>query len=83
MFLALQRASVPEQFGVVLVLEPDGPFDAAAAVRLVAARIRSVPRLRQRIQRVPPGCGRPIWVDDADFTVDRHIDVCGVRGPWR
>jgi diacylglycerol O-acyltransferase / wax synthase len=34
-----------------------------------------VPRLRQRIVRVPPGCGRPVWVDDPTFAVDRHLDV--------
>ena len=81
MFLALQRTTVPEQFGVVLVIEPGGQFDTAAAVRLLATRIRAVPRLRQRILRVPPGCGRPVWVDDATFAVDRHLDVVACPPP--
>jgi diacylglycerol O-acyltransferase / wax synthase len=75
MFLALQRTTVPEQFGVVLVIEPDGNFDTGAAVQLLATRIRAVPRLRQRIVRVPPGCGRPVWVDDPTFAVDGHLDA--------
>jgi len=75
MFLALQRTTVPEQFGVVLVIEPGGRFDTAEASRLLATRLRAVPRLRQRILRVPPGCGRPVWVDDPAFAVDRHLDV--------
>lgn len=75
MFLALQRSTVPEQFGVVLVIEPEGSFDTAAAVELLAARICAVPRLRQRILRVPPGLGRPVWVDDGDFSIDRHVEV--------
>ena len=29
----------------------------------------------------PFGCGRPIWVDDADFTVDRHIIDRTCPGP--
>ncbi|WP_354531778.1 wax ester/triacylglycerol synthase domain-containing protein [Nakamurella sp. UYEF19] len=33
----------------------------------------AVPRFGQRLQRAPFGCGRPIWVDDAEFTVDRHL----------
>ena len=24
---------------------------------------------------MPPGCGRPVWVDDADFAVERHLDI--------
>ena len=81
MFLALQRTTVPEQFGVVLVIEPDGSFDTADAVQLLATRIRAVPRLRQGIVRVPPGCGRPVWVDDPTFAVDRHLDVVACPPP--
>ena len=81
MFLALQHTTVPEQFGVVLVIEPGGRFDPEAAARLLATRVRAVPRLRQRILRVPPGCGRPVWVDDADFAVDRHVDVVACPPP--
>jgi diacylglycerol O-acyltransferase len=40
---------------------------------VLADRIRSVPRLRQVLARVPPGCGRPIWVDDPTFSTDQHI----------
>ena len=75
MFLALQHTTVPEQFGVVLVIEPGDRFDPEAASRVLATRVRAVPRLRQRILRVPPGCGRPVWVDDADFAVERHLDI--------
>jgi WS/DGAT/MGAT family acyltransferase len=32
-----------------------------------------VPRLRQRLHRAPPGCGRPYWADDPAFDADQHI----------
>lgn len=58
----------------MLLLEARPAFDLAAAQRLLADRVRGVPRLRQRLVRVPPGCGRPVWVDDADFDLGR---ICG------
>jgi diacylglycerol O-acyltransferase len=36
-------------------------------------RIRGVPRLRQCLRRPPPGCGRPVWVDDPAFAVAHHV----------
>ena len=82
MHLALQGASVPQQFGAVLILQAADGFDIAAATSLLANRIKGVPRLRQRLMRTPPGCGRAVWVDDPDFTVDRHIKhlVCPPPG---
>ena len=82
MHLALQRATVPEQFGAVLILQPGDRFDLATATSLLAGRVVAVPRLRQRVMGAPPGCGRAVWVDDADFAVDRHIKhlVCPPPG---
>ena len=63
---------VPQQFGVVLRLEPGG--DVEAVRRLVADRLGSVPRLRQRLVPVPPLAGRPVWVDDAALDLGRQVD---------
>ena len=71
MALATESAAAPMQVAAILVL--DRPVDRAALHAALAGRMSAVPRLRQRLQRAPFGCGRPIWVDDADFTVDRHI----------
>jgi diacylglycerol O-acyltransferase / wax synthase len=76
-YLAMDRGPVPEQLAVVLLL--DRPLTAAACGRLLAERVRTVPRLRQRLVRTPPGCGPPIWADDEQFDVRRHLEV--VAGP--
>jgi WS/DGAT/MGAT family acyltransferase len=81
MHLALQSGAVPEQFGAVLILDPAEGFDVAAATSLLARRIGAVPRLRQRLVRTPPGCGRAVWVDDGDFAVDRHIHHLACPAP--
>ena len=78
-FLAMDTGQVPEQFGIVLLLDPVGGFDLARARRVVARRITAVPRLRKRLVHVPFGCGAPIWADDpewdAEFTSGTFSDT--------
>jgi diacylglycerol O-acyltransferase / wax synthase len=81
MFLALQAPTVPEQFGAVLVLQPRGMFDVRRAVSVLDRRVRTIPRLRQRIMKVPPGYGGPVWVDDADFDIERHVEQITCPSP--
>jgi diacylglycerol O-acyltransferase / wax synthase len=73
MQLATDVGPAPMNIGAVLVLGPAPRFTVTAAERLLAGRIEAVPRLRQRLHRAPPGCGRPYWADDADFDVRQHV----------
>ncbi len=72
--LATDVGAAPMQVGAVILLDTSEGFDLERARRTIDERIRSVPRLRQRLVATPFGCGRPIWVDDADFDLDRHVD---------
>lgn len=79
--LAADRpGGAPEQIGVVLVLDA-GPPDAEHVHRVLVERIASVPRLRQRLRRLPPGLGRAMWVDDAGFDPARHLHRVRLPGP--
>ena len=69
--LAVDRGSVPWQIGALLVL--DRPLDPTAVHHALAERVRAVPRLRRKLVRTPPLCGRPIWADDPEFAVERHV----------
>jgi WS/DGAT/MGAT family acyltransferase len=63
--------------GAVLVLGAAPGFTVAEARRVLGERIRAVPRLRQRLYRAPPGCGRPYWADDPAFDINDHVrQVC-------
>jgi WS/DGAT/MGAT family acyltransferase len=63
--------------GAVLVLGAAPGFSVAEAQRALGERIRAVPRLRQRLYRAPPGCGRPCWADDPAFDIHEHVrQVC-------
>lgn len=53
---------------------PARPRPALAALRgSVAARLRHVPRFRQRLAFPPLAMSEPTWVDDPHFNVDRHV----------
>jgi diacylglycerol O-acyltransferase / wax synthase len=75
MSLVSQRHPPPLQVGAVLILEASNGLDIDPLRTVLQQRISAVPRLRQRLQRVPLGCGRPIWVDDPGFTIDDHVTV--------
>jgi len=59
--------------GAVLILDATPGFSVDEARRMLGERIRAVPRLRQRLYRAPPGCGRPYWADDPAFDIDKHV----------
>ena len=42
----------------------------------VAGRMGRAPRYRQKLARVPLSLHDPVWVDDDDFDVDRHVRHC-------
>jgi WS/DGAT/MGAT family acyltransferase len=67
------RASVQQQLGALLLLEAGPGFDVSGAEKLLAERIRTVPRLRQRLVRPPPGAGSSLWLDDPNFEAGRHV----------
>ncbi|WP_084965389.1 wax ester/triacylglycerol synthase domain-containing protein [Thermoactinospora rubra] len=78
------RGRVPQQMGAVLLLDGRG-FDLEAAERLLAERAGRIPRLRQRLTPVPPGCGRPVWLDGPAFDGRRHVwhAICPAPGDER
>ena len=80
-FLEMDTGKVPRQFAVVLILERPADLGLVGLRLLIGDRILAVPRLRQRLIKVSPGCGRPVWVDDPDFAVDRHVRAVSCRSP--
>ena len=77
--LYVETSAAPTRVGAVAVLNGRALLDSAGRLRLGAVRdmidrrLDRVPRLRQVIHRAGPLSGRPVWVDDATFRVDRHV----------
>jgi diacylglycerol O-acyltransferase / wax synthase len=78
-FLAMEAGK--EQFAAILLLEPSGDFRLSDLRRMISERILAVPRLRQRLIKVPVGFGHPIWVDDHDFDIDHHVRAVSCPHP--
>ncbi len=64
---------VPNCVGAVLMLTGGPNLDIDDLRRVIDERTHRLPRLRQRLVSAPIGCGRPVWVDDPQFDVARHI----------
>lgn len=73
----------PMQIGAVLLLEPSASIDDAAVLEALGPRLLAVPRLRQRLLAPAPLFGRPVWVDDVAFDLDRHLRTVACSTPGR
>ena len=74
-FLSCETAGMHMHVCGLLVLDPstmDG--DPFARIRsMLLGALPNVPLMRKRLAEVPLGFSRPFWVDDVDFTLDRHL----------
>jgi len=77
-FLALETRSTHMHVGAVAIFDsgsfatPDGGIDIDLLRSFVESKLSMVPRYRQRLAWVPLE-GRPVWVDDEFFNIERHI----------
>ncbi|HWL65335.1 MAG TPA: wax ester/triacylglycerol synthase family O-acyltransferase [Actinomycetota bacterium] len=72
MFLHLEGPNTPMHVGAVAVYEGPPP-DYHEFLDEVWARLKNVPRFRQKLVTVPFGLGRPLWVDDTHFNAEYHL----------
>lgn len=72
--------TVRMQVGAVLFLRTSAGWSPDGLMAALAARVPTVPRLRQRLVRLPPGLGRPIWQDVAGFRPEDHLATTVCEG---
>jgi len=73
MQFAIGDGGTSTQVGAVLVLRACPGAGVADAKRLLAERIRLIPRFRQQLYQPPHGRGRPYWADSPAFDALAHI----------
>lgn len=82
LFLTMETPSWHQHVGGLTILEP-GPrglrFDDIVAS--VQERIAYAPKFTWKLATTPLGLDRPVWVDDPDFDVRRHVNRIGVPSP--
>jgi diacylglycerol O-acyltransferase len=75
-FLAVETPTAHMHVGWVALFSPPrgGAFPSFGELREhIELRLARAPRYRQRLAPVPLALQAPEWVDDEDFSVDRHV----------
>ncbi len=82
-FLYVETPTSPMHLGAVAVIE--GTLDFESFKQTISSRIHQIPKLRQRLMKVPFSIDHPYWVDDPDFNIDMHIDHIALPKPgsWK
>jgi diacylglycerol O-acyltransferase len=57
------------------------PPDFEELLAHVERRLDLIPRFRQRVRHLPGGVGRPVWEDDTDFDLRRHVRHSALPAP--
>ena len=79
-FLDVETASAHMHVGWAAAFDPpdEGPAPSFEQLRdHIGRRLHRAPRYRQRLESVPLGLARPVWVDDDRFELDRHVRPAG------
>ncbi len=79
-FLQLENDTQQMHVGSLLVFEGPVPSYEAFCDHL-ASCLDSVPRYRQRVQRMPLDLARPAWVDDPHFSLSYHLRHTAIPAP--
>jgi WS/DGAT/MGAT family acyltransferase len=79
-FLYVEAPGAPMHVGGILLFEGRAPAFAELTAH-VASRIERLPRFRQRLAFVPLELGRPVWIDDGGFRLERQLRHCVLPPP--
>jgi WS/DGAT/MGAT family acyltransferase len=61
--------------------DPDGRLRLNDLRAAIERRLHLAPRLRRILLRPPLGLGGPLWVDDPEFDVARHVQTRAIEPP--
>lgn len=79
LFLSLETPAWHQHVGGLSIIDPEDrliTFDDF--VLKVSARLPYAPKFRWKLKETPFGLDRPMWVDDEDFDIRRHVRRIGV-----
>ena len=79
-FLHMEEDGAHMHIGALGVFAGAAPSIAAFRAH-IDARLPMLPRYRQRVQEMPFGTGRPVWVEDESFRLDYHVRHTALPAP--
>ena len=83
-FLYLETSTQLLHVCGLLVLQPDSIPDGYSFTSMkerMARQAGAIPEFRQRLRHVPLNLDHPVWVDDEDFDIDRHVHRLALPTP--
>jgi diacylglycerol O-acyltransferase len=83
-FLYLESSSQLLHVCGVIVLDPEtvpGGYDFTSFKEELERRIEGVPMFHRKLKQVPLGIDHPVWVNDDDFDIDRHVHRMALPSP--
>jgi WS/DGAT/MGAT family acyltransferase len=83
-FLYLETPTTPMHVSGVFVFDPSDapePFSFERYKELIRNRIHLAPPWRRRLVEVPFGLHHPLWIEDPDFDLDRHLRRVALPSP--
>lgn len=75
-FLYLESETTPMHIGGIYLFdasEQKVPLAFSTFVAYLRSRLHVVPVFRQRLKEIPIRLGRPYWIDDPAFSIERHL----------
>ena len=83
-FLYLESSAQLLHVCGVIVLDPETMPDGYDFARFrdeLERRIDGVPMFHRKLKQVPLGIDHPVWVEDDDFDIDRHVHRMALPSP--
>ena len=83
-FLYLESSSQLLHVCGIVMVSPDttpGGYSFSKMKDELERRVSVVPSFRQKLRHVPLHLGHPVWVEDEDFDIDRHVHRLAVPSP--
>ena len=83
-FLYIETPTMHTHVALTAVLDTStmpGGYSFEAMRRHIAERVHLVRPFRQKVVEVPLRVHHPVWVDDTDFDIDRHLRRIAVPAP--
>jgi len=83
-FLYLETPAQMMHVCGLVVIDPStipGGYSFATFATELAERIKPIPSFRRKLRNVPLHLDHPVWVEDEDFDIDRHLHRLALPSP--
>ena len=82
LFLSMETPYWHQHVGGLTIIDPgERPITYEDVLKKVDERLAYAPKFKWKVKEMPLGLHRPVWVDDRDFDVRRHVRRIAVPSP--